>query len=184
VPVARSGRHLTEETISLATAAGATQDVLNACLTYVTLAAELLAARPVEVAIENATCMPFPIAVNAATKPADGIEPSRPRLVGVGPIDSVHAGIWALTQPRYQLATLAASLAHWCEPWVAAAAGGLLGLRDGCAAVPAQWYRRVRASHECLALAPALLQVDAGLRARSVISLASPGAGAASSIAS
>ena len=37
-----------------------------------------------------------------------------------------NAGIWALTQPGYRLASLAASLAHWCEPWVAAAASEML----------------------------------------------------------
>jgi hypothetical protein len=135
----------------------------------VALAAELLAARPVEVAIEAATCKPFAMAVDGATRRAGGTAPSRPRLLGIGAVDAVNAGIWALTQPRYQLATLAASLAHWCEPWVAAAAAGLLGLRDGCASVPAQWYRKVRATQECLALAPALLRAPAGLRARTVL---------------
>jgi hypothetical protein len=180
IPVALSGRRIIDETLELAAAAGATPDVLDAHLTYVTLAAELLAARPVELAIETATCKPFATAVDGATRRAGGTEPSKPRLVGIAAIDAVNAGIWALTQSRYLLATLAASLAHWCEPWVAAAAAGLLGLRDGCASVPAQWYRRVRAAQECLALAPALLRVDAGLRARSILDIASP----ASSIAS
>jgi hypothetical protein len=184
VAVVRSGTRIIDETITLATAAGTPPDVLDACLTYVTLAAELLVARPVEAAVEVATCKPFAMAVDGATRRAGGTEPSRPRLLGIGAVDAVNAGIWALTQTRYQLATLAASLAHWCEPWVAAAAGGLLGLRDGCASVPAQWYRRVRASQECLALAPALLRVDAGLRARTVVALSAHGRGATSSMAS
>jgi hypothetical protein len=41
---------------------------------------------------------------------------------------------------------------------VAAAAAGLLGLRDGCAAVPAQWYRLVDAAPECMDLAPELIR--------------------------
>jgi len=160
VAVARAGGDLVDDTLLLAAAAGATPDVLGACLTYVTLASELLDAQTVPVAIELATCKPIAVAVAEATRPASGSQPTRPRLCGIGPIDAVNAGIWALTQPGYRLASLAASLAHWCEPWVAAAAAGLLGLRDGCAAVPAQWYRLVGAAQDCMDLAPELLRND------------------------
>jgi hypothetical protein len=160
VAIARTGGDLADETLVLASAAGATPDVLGACLSYVMLAAELLAAQPVHRAIELATCKPAAMAIDEATRPAGGNQPTRPRLCGIGPIDAVNAGIWALTQSGYRLAGLAASLAHWCEPWVAAAAAGLLGLRDGCAAVPAQWYRLVGAAQECMDLAPELLRRD------------------------
>ena len=169
VAVARGGSDLVDDTLLLATAAGATPDVLGACLTYVTLAAELLAAQPVKAAVELATCKPADVAVDEATRPANGTQPTRPRLCGIGPIDAVNAGIWALTQPGYRLASLAASLAHWCEPWVAAAAAGLLGLRDGCAAVPAQWYRLVESAQDCMDLAPVLLRNDPYLHARETV---------------
>jgi hypothetical protein len=158
VAIARTGSDLTDDTLLLASAAGATPDVLGACLTYVLLASELLAAQPVHRAIELASCKPVGLAVEEATRAATGSQPTRPRLCGIGPIDAVNAGIWALTQTGYRLASLAASLAHWCEPWVAAAAAGLLGLRDGCAAVPAQWYRLVDSAPACMDLAPELLR--------------------------
>ena len=173
VAVARTGSGIVDDTITLATTAGATPDVLGACLTYVTLAAELLAAHPVHLAIEVATCKPVAVAVDEATRQATGNQPTRPRLCGIGPIDAVNAGIWALTQTGYRLATLAASLAHWCEPWVAAAAAGLLGIRDGCAAVPAQWFRLVDAAQDCMDLAPELLRADPRSHARTTVATSS-----------
>lgn len=169
VAIARTGSGLVDDTITLATAAGATPDVLGACLTYVTLASELLHGQPVDGAIEISTCKPTIFAIDEATRSADGSLPTRPRLCGIGPIDAVNAGIWALTQTGYRLAGIAASLAHWCEPWVAAAAAGLLGLRDGCAAVPAQWFRMVDTARSCIDLAPALLRIDPCPLARTTV---------------
>jgi hypothetical protein len=156
VAIARGGPGLVDETHMLATAAGATADVLGASVAYVTLAAELYAGRPVEAAIEAATHKPAKVAIAAATCELIDGQPAGPRLCGIGAIDAVAAGVWALTQPGSQLATLSPSLSHWCEPWIAAAAAGLLGIRDGCASVPAQWHRRVPLAQDCLDLAPEL----------------------------
>lgn len=120
---------------ALATAAGIGSYALPACLAYVELAARLFAARSSGTVVMRSRGWP---AI------ANG---SGPKLCGVGADDGLAVGLWALSQP-YDLATVISSLVEWRDqpaaPWVAAAAAGLLGVRDGCVAIPAQWHRCLR----------------------------------------
>jgi hypothetical protein len=131
-PDAETRQHHTRE---LAAAAGMGSYTLPACVAYVDLAAHLFAAEDPGKAVRVATGQPA-----LSHSPA-------PRLLGVGAIDGLAAGVWALGRSG-NLAAVLPQLVECGEevvaPWVAAAAAGLLGVRDGCAAVPAQWHRRLR----------------------------------------
>jgi hypothetical protein len=138
------------DTRDLAAAAGMGSYALPACVAYVELAAHLFAAEDADQAVRAATGQP-------ALSPSPA-----PRLLGVGAVDGLAAGVWALGRPG-NLAAVLPSLVECGEevvaPWVAAAAAGLLGVRDGCAAVPAQWHRRLRRRQRdaCSRLAEAIV---------------------------
>ena len=143
-----TGRDLVSDTLELALAARVPRGALADCVAYVELAAALYAGRSTAEAV----------AVPAARGPASAVAAGAPlRLTGEGPADAVSAGIWALHQPG-GLAEVLPELARVGTPGVAAAVGGLLGLRDGCAGMPAHWQRRVRMAAACLALAPGLVR--------------------------
>lgn len=143
---------------------------LPACMTYVALAARLFAGAKAPDAIKAATRKPAAQAIRDVTVrygascrpeeplcgavPVCGSDPADcpngrpvwdegPLQWGVGAADSLAAGIWALSRPE-PLADVIAALTAVCEPWVVAAAGGLLGLRDACSAIPADWHHRFR----------------------------------------
>lgn len=152
VAVVRSNsRELIADTLELANAAGVPSRSLGDCVAYVELAAGLFAGRPASAAIDQATwngrrhCGP-----PAGTGP-------KPSLCGEGPVDALSASIWALGQPG-GLADVMPMLAAVATPAVGAAAVGVLGLRDGCASMPANWHRRLRSAPDCLALAPGLVR--------------------------
>jgi hypothetical protein len=132
----------------LAAAAGVASYALPACLAYVEVASRLFAASPSGTVVRWADRTAVP------ARP-------RPRLCGVGAVDGLTAGTWAVAQPD-DLTTVLSRLIEWADepvaPWVAAAAAGLLGLRDGCVAIPAHWHRRLRSGqrHACQQMAQAL----------------------------
>jgi hypothetical protein len=68
---------------------------------------------------------------------------------------ALATALWALTRPT-PLGELLPMLAHATGLPAAAAAGGLVGIRDGLDAVPVRWYRRLDHAPEALALAACL----------------------------
>lgn len=136
------------EVRQLAAAAGVAAYALPACLAYVEVAARLFAATP------SGTVVRWAERTAVSARP-------RPRLCGVGTVDGLTAGTWAVAQPD-DLTTVLSRLVEWADepvaPWVAAAAAGLLGLRDGCVAIPAQWHRRLQSRQRsaCQEMAQAL----------------------------
>lgn len=152
------------ETRVLAAAAGIGGYAVPACLAYVELAARLFAARSSGTVVMRSSGWP---ATTAG---------STPKLCGVGAVDGLAVGMWALSQP-YDLATVISSLVEWPDqpaaPWVVAAAAGLLGVRDGCVAIPAQWHRSLRSGQRaaCEELAQSVatkISVTAGSRTADV----------------
>lgn len=138
------------EVNELAEAAGMGSYQIPACIAYVELAASLFAAQSPEQASRDAGSQTAP-----AASPA-------PRLLGVGAVDGLAAGSWALSRPgslAVVIPSLMASSDNLLAPWVAAAAAGLVGVRDGSAAVPTQWHRRLprRQRQACARLAEALV---------------------------
>lgn len=163
LPVAivhRQKRAVLSDTLELAIAAGVPRSALSACVAYVELAWELFAGRSVADAVRAATGQ-------ALSPPTSG----PPLLCGMAPVDSLTAGIWALGQ-QGKLRDLAASLIHYTEPWVAAAAAGVLGLRDGCVNVPAQWFRCVSSADVCQSFANPLLSTRDRQRRRRHLAVA------------
>ena len=168
VAVVRSNsRELIADTLELANAAGVPSRSLGDCVAYVELAAGLFAGRPASSAIDTATrggrrhCT---VAAAATASSSSSFSSSSalsaqpaPPLCGEGPVDALTAGIWALSQPG-GIADVMPALAAVTTPGVGAAAAGLLGLRDGCASMPANWQRRLRSTPDCLALAPGLVR--------------------------
>jgi hypothetical protein len=136
---------LIADTLELALAAGMTRSTLGDCVAYVRMASALFAGQPVETAIEAATGWSGPSAADS------------PHLCGESAADAVAAGVWALHCPG-GMADVVPRLAAVAPPGVGAAAAGLVGLRDGDVAVPSRWYRRLRSSAVCLALAPGLVR--------------------------
>jgi hypothetical protein len=152
VAVVRSNsRELIADTLELANAAGVPSRSLGDCVAYVELAAGLFAGRPARAAIESATRN------GRRHRPAPAARSTHPALCGEGPVDALAASLWALVQPG-GVADVMPALAAITTPGVGAAAAGLLGLRDGCASMPATWQRRLRSAPDCLALAPGLVR--------------------------
>lgn len=138
-------RAVLSDALELAITAGVPRSALNPCVAYVELAWELFQGRAVREAVKAAT--------------GQHLSPARsgpPMLCGMAPVDGLTAGIWVLGQ-HGKLCDLATSLADYTEPWVAAAAAGVLGMRDGCVSVPAQWFRSVAGADACVSLAEPLL---------------------------
>jgi hypothetical protein len=127
----------------LASRAHVPSEQVDACAAYVQLAAQLVAEQPVPTAI--------------ATVPGLAVPAEQPLETGHPATDGLALGLWALTRSAAfceQMGKLAAT----SSPPVAAAAGGLLGLRDGLDAIPATWYRHVDLADACIALARSLHQ--------------------------
>lgn len=141
--VHRHKRDVISDTVELAIASGVPRAALGSCVAYTELAFGLFCGQPA------------PDAVKAATSEALTVDAGPPLLHGLAAVDGLAAGIWALAQPG-RMCDVVTSLATYCEPWVAAAAAGLLGLRDGCAAVPANWHRCVAAADDCRTWGPDL----------------------------
>jgi hypothetical protein len=120
----------------LAGAAGVASYALRACVAYVELTALLFAATNLKDAIRVATVQP------ASSEPG----PTTLQFIGVGPVDGLIASVWALERDG-NLASVLPQLVDAGDPpaesWVTAAAGGPLGVRDGCAAIPALWHREL-----------------------------------------
>jgi hypothetical protein len=170
VAVVRPGsRDIVSDTLELALSARVPRGALGDCVAYVELAAALFAGRPVAEAVgalgggrgrrgDPAEVASGPLAGRPALARAVAVATGdAPRLTGEGPADALSAGLWALHQP-VGLAEVMPVLARVATPGVAAAVGGLLGLRDGCAGMPAHWQCRVRGAAACLALAPGLVR--------------------------
>jgi hypothetical protein len=137
---------LVADTLELGSAAGVPAWALGDCVAYVELAAELLVGRSPRDAIARVT---------GAWAPARG---AALQLRGEPHADALAAGVWALVQPGGVTGVLPA-LAARAPSSVAAAAAGLLGLRDGGGeGVPAHWQRPRRSAASCLALAPGLVR--------------------------
>ncbi|MGH9210918.1 MAG: hypothetical protein ACRD2C_09575 [Acidimicrobiales bacterium] len=132
-------RRLASDTLELATAAEVPTPMLGDCVDYVFLAACLLAGWPVEQAVETVTSAP---AVSGGPLPP---------LTGETMPDALAASVWALTQGRSGADVLDA-LGEVTTPGVTAAVGGVLGLRDGPAALARErrWPRRRAAEHAVL----------------------------------
>lgn len=142
------------EVNELAEAAGMGSYQIPACIAYVELAATLFAGGK---SGQETPHVPAQAAPSASRSPA-------PRLLGVGAVDGLAAGSWALRRPgnlAVVIPSLMASSDNLVAPWVAAAAAGLLGVRDGSAAVPPQWHRRLprRQRQACARLAEALVDL-------------------------
>jgi hypothetical protein len=139
------------EVRGLAEAAGMGAYQVPACIAYVELAANLFSADQPDVA-----------PVRAVRDPEQALAPA-PRLLGIGAADGLAAGSWALARPgdlAQVIPSLLKSGQNLVAPWVAAAAGGLVGMRDGRAAIPGQWHRRLprRQRQACAQLAEELVE--------------------------
>jgi hypothetical protein len=140
------------EVRELADAAGMGAYQIPACIAYIELAANLFVADQAE---------PAPV---RAVEDGDHALVRAPRLLGIGAADGLAAGSWALAR-QGDLAQVIPSLVrsgqNLVAPWVAAAAGGLVGVRDGRAAVPGPWHRRLprRQRQACAQLAQALVEL-------------------------
>jgi hypothetical protein len=163
VAITRSNsKELIADTLELANAAGVPSRALGDCVAYVELASGLFAGRPAVAAIETALGHGHDMGSGSGSglgcrvTLASSLE-EVPPLCGEGPADALSASIWALNQPG-GVADVMPALAAVTTPGVGAAAAGLLGLRDGCAAMPAHWQRRLRSASDCLALAPGLVR--------------------------
>jgi hypothetical protein len=160
VAVVRSNsKDLVADTLELANAAGVPSRALGDCLAYVELAAGLFAGRPAVAAIETALGHGHDHGLGTGCRAmlSGGPGDAAPPLCGEAPADALSASIWALSQPG-GVADVMPALAAVTTPGVGAAAAGLLGLRDGCASMPAHWQRRLRSASDCLALAPGLVR--------------------------
>jgi hypothetical protein len=138
-------RTLSADALQLARAAGVPGHALSHCVSYVELAAELFAGRPAPAAVEAVTGLRTPRAVS-------------PTLCGDPHLDALTTGIWALAQPG-RVAEVLPALAAVVPHDVRAAAGGLLGLRDGSNAIPGDWHRDLPEAGSCRTLAADLVRV-------------------------
>ena len=137
---------ISADALRLAHAAGVPGHALPHCVGYVELGAALFGGRDTSDAIEGITGQPVSGGVHTALT-----------LCGEPHLDALTTGMWALQQPG-SLAEVVTTLASLAPPGVAAAAGGLLGLRDGAGAVPAAWQDALPAAG-CAALAGELVEV-------------------------
>lgn len=137
------------DALRLAHAAGVPGHALPHCLDYVRLAAALLGGVTDAEAVEQVTGQ------RARSHLVTALT-----LCGDPHLDALTTGIWALQQ-RGPFPDVLGALASLAPPAVAAAAGGLLGLRDGASAVPADWHPYLPVT-ECVALAGDLVQVRHG----------------------
>lgn len=149
---------LVSDTLELATVAGVPRHALPACVAYVELAAGLFAGQPTDAAIRScARTLVTPCDVQRATPP----------LCGESAVDALAAGLWALVRPR-SLGEVMDVLSGLSTPGVAAAVAGLLGLRDGCGALPPAWHRPPSQASESFALAAGLIRARSQVPASAV----------------
>jgi hypothetical protein len=137
---------ISADALRLAHAAGVPGHALPHCVGYVELGAALFGGRDAGAAIELITGQPVSGGVHTALT-----------LCGEPHLDALTTGMWALQQLG-SFAEVVTTLASLAPPGVAAAAGGLLGLRDGAGAVPGPWQDALPTA-ACASLAQALVQV-------------------------
>jgi hypothetical protein len=130
-------RDLAAHALELAARTGTSTDELACALDYVELAALVFSGRPLQLALVHLG-LPSP---PAGSPPETGCQSA----------DGLAIGIWALAQGR-PLGELLPELAATASPPAVAAAGGLVGLRDGFGPVIAGFDN----GPECLALAARL----------------------------
>lgn len=116
------------DALRLAHAAGVPGHALPHCLDYVRLAAALLGGVSDAEAIEQVTGQ------RARSHMVTALT-----LCGDPHLDALTAAIWGLQQ-RGPFPDVLGALAGLALPAIAAAAGGLLGLRDGASAVRTDWH--------------------------------------------
>lgn len=154
VAVVRPGQaDLVADTLELATSAGVPRRSLGACVAYVELAAALFAAKPVERAVQAAAGGMASVDLLAVADPARAAPP----LCGDSTADALSAGVWALLQDTGS-AEVMAVVRRMSTPSVAAAVAGLIGLRDGCGALPYRWHQGEDCAAVCNGLAPGLVR--------------------------
>jgi len=142
-------QRLASDTLELAAAAGVPVHALGACVIFAELSACLLAGWSV------------PEAVAVTTGIGPRYASSSPALAGEPVTDGLVAALWAIDQQR-RPDELLASLAEMATPSVQAAAGGVLGIRDGADQLPASWHARgAETAAKCRELAPRLLRARA-----------------------
>lgn len=145
-------RRRISDTLESALTAGVSRESLGACLTYVELAAALVAGQPATVAIEE---------VRGGFRPR--LPAEMPHLSGDVATDAVATSMWVLAHPTCGLAEIVPAVMARAGSAVAAAVGGLLGLRDGACSIPASWRRRAGGTaRQCVELAPRLADVRMG----------------------
>jgi hypothetical protein len=143
------GRQRMSDTLEAAITAGVDRSSLGACLTYVELAAALVAGQPASVAIEE---------VRGSHRPPPPAE--MPNVSGDLASDAVATSMWVLSHPACGLADVVPAVMARAGGAVAAAVGGLLGLRDGARAIPASWRHHAGpTATQCAGLAPLLARV-------------------------
>lgn len=142
---------LVGDTLKLAAKAGVSGSGLAACVSYTKLATYLLAAYPTGAAIELATGAPAPIE-----------EETVPLITGQTELDALHVSVWALSRPEAITDVLpAVTEAGPQYAPAAAAAAGLVGLRDGLDGIPPDWHHQMATTEQCLSLAYGLLRARA-----------------------
>lgn len=131
----------------------------QACIAYVEIAAALIGGVDPNEAIDRALAVPdvehpdvlAALAFNAQT-PVERVSTSGYVL------DSLAAAVWAIQQPAQLEDTLVALVNRGDDAdTTGAIAGGLLGCRDGAAALPARWVARLEYAAEFTDLASVLL---------------------------
>lgn len=152
LPVAIARPHsdpLRTDALRLAHAAGVPGHALPHCLGFVELGAALFGGQADVDAVEA-----------VSGQPARGHLHTALTLCGDPHLDALTTGMWALQQ-RGTFTEVMRALTSLAPPSVAAAAGALLGLRDGVAAVPTGWHDDLPAA-ECVTLAGDLVRVRHG----------------------
>lgn len=144
--------NLDDETLELAASAAVAEHSLPSCVTYVRMAAYLLAGHPAHDAIELATGTSY-----------DPKERDFPQLTREPAHDALLVATWVLTVPG----AIAAFSSH-APPEVAAAAAGLVGLHIGIDGIPISWHRHLAATGVCIDLAYGLLRARRTAPARSI----------------
>jgi hypothetical protein len=137
---------LDDDALRLANASGAPGHALSHCVGYVALAAALFGGRAPAEAIESVTGQRIRT-----------YHPTALMLCGEPHLDALSTAIWALQQPA-PLAGVVEALATLAPTGVAAAAAGVLGLRDGIGAVPAHWFAALPEAEACVDLAGDLVR--------------------------
>lgn len=140
---------LVGDTLKLAAKAEVSGSGLSACVSYIKLATYLLAAYPTNAAIELGTGASVPV------------DEAIPAVTGPPEVDALHVAIWALTQPGgiAEVLPVVTEAGPQYTP-TAAAAAGLVGLRDGLDGIPPHWHHLMATTDQCLSLAYGLLRVS------------------------